>query len=232
MDLLGAFPLDCPQRKTLCPPRGVRTQFEPMTQLQMIAGKFSLIAPAGYYVALRVGFSFPEVELNHLPENWIEFYTTHGMVVYDPAMKWVYSNIGAARFSEIDLPDPHQVRAHAAVFGLGYGLAISQMVKGDRGRRSYGLFFRDDRNFETAEVEALRRNVERLHLGPGKEQVLTAAEIEALKMQAAGLRLKQIAEQLGISESAVKARLNNVKRKLGAKTQSQAASIAASRRIL
>jgi LuxR family transcriptional regulator, quorum-sensing system regulator SdiA len=51
-------------------------------------------------------------------------------------------------------------------------------------------------------------------------------------MQSEGLRLKQIATRLGISESAVKARLNNVKRKLGAKTQSQAASIAASRRIL
>ena len=51
-------------------------------------------------------------------------------------------------------------------------------------------------------------------------------------MQAEGLRLKQIAVRLGISESAVKARLNNVKRKLGARTQSQAASIAAARRIL
>jgi DNA-binding CsgD family transcriptional regulator len=51
-------------------------------------------------------------------------------------------------------------------------------------------------------------------------------------MQAAGMRLKQVAAELGISESAVKARLNNAKRKLGAKTLSQAASLAASRRIL
>jgi DNA-binding CsgD family transcriptional regulator len=203
-----------------------------MTQLQDMTDQISLIAPAGFYVALRVGFSFPEEELNCLPETWVEFYTTQGLVVHDPAMKWVYGHIGAARFSEMSLPDPQQVRAHAAVFGLGHGLAISHMTKADKGRRSYGLFFRDDREFEAGEVGVLQAMLEKLHLGRDEEPTLTAAEIEALKMQSEGLRLKQIAARLGISESAVKARLNNVKRKLGAKTQSQAASIAASRRIL
>jgi len=51
-------------------------------------------------------------------------------------------------------------------------------------------------------------------------------------LQSQGMRLRQIGIELGITESAVKARLNNVKRKLGARTQSQAASIAAARRIL
>jgi LuxR family transcriptional regulator, quorum-sensing system regulator SdiA len=203
-----------------------------MTQLQSMTSQINLIAPAGFYVALRVGFSFPEEELNALPETWVEFYTTHGLVVHDPAMKWVYGNVGAARFSDFGLADPHQVRAHAAVFGLGHGLAISHMTRSDKGRRSYGLFFRDDRDFESVEVDVLQRVLEDLHSGRDDGPTLTAAEIEALKMQSEGLRLKQIATRLGISESAVKARLNNVKRKLGAKTQSQAASIAASRRIL
>lgn len=197
-----------------------------------MTSQINLMAPAGYYVALRVGFSFPEEEMNALPETWVEFYTTHGLVVHDPAMKWVYGNVGAARFSDLGLADPHQVRAHAAVFGLGHGLAISHMTGSDKGRRSYGLFFRDDRDFEAVEVDVLQRLLEGLHAGRDDGPNLTAAEIEALKMQSEGLRLKQIAARLGISESAVKARLNNVKRKLGAKTQSQAASIAASRRIL
>ena len=203
-----------------------------MTQLQMMKDKISLIAPAGYYVALRVGFSYPDEELNRLPDAWVEFYTTHGLVVHDPAMKWVYGQVGSARFSELELPDPQQVRAHAAVFGLGHGAAVSVLGTADKGRRSYGLFFRDDRNFEESEMLGLQTIVQRLHDGPEDERSLTAAEIEALKLQSEGLRLKQIADRLGISESAVKARLNNVKRKLGAKTQSQAASIAAARRIL
>lgn len=190
------------------------------------------IAPAGFYVALRVGFSFPEEELNELPENWVEFYTTHGLVVHDPAMKWVYGNTGVVRFSDIALPDPHQVRARAAVFGLSHGAAISVMSQQDRGRRSYGLFFREDRDFAQGDLADLEKIVKRLHSGVDDEPTLTAAEVEALRLQSEGLRLKQIAAQLGISESAVKARLNNVKRKLGAKTQSQAASIAAARRIL
>jgi LuxR family transcriptional regulator len=203
-----------------------------MNPLNLMKDQFHLIAPAGFYVALRVGFTFPEEELNALPEPWVEFYTTQGLVVQDPAMRWVYGHTGALRFSDLDVPDPHQVRAHAAVFGLAHGAVVSVLNPSDRGRRSYGLFFRDDRDFEAIELEQLQRLVKRAHSGPVDEPTLTAAEIEALKLQSQGLRLKQIAAQLGISESAVKARLNNVKRKLGAKTQSQAASMAAARRIL
>ncbi len=170
--------------------------------------------------------------MNTLPDNWVEFYTTHGLVVHDPAMKWVYANTGAVRFSEITLPDPHQVRERAAVYGLNHGAAVSMTTPADRGRRSYGLFFRDDRNFEPSDLIELKLIVAKLHSGNDTEPVLTAAEVEALKMQGEGMRLKQIAFMIGISESAVKARLNNAKRKLGAKTLSQAASIAVARRLI
>lgn len=190
------------------------------------------IAPAGFYVALRVGFSFPDEELNLLPANWVEFYTTNGLVVHDPAMKWVYGNTGAVRMADIGLPDPHQVRARATVFGLAHGAAISILNPSDRGRRSYGLFFRDDRDFADKDLTELHQILRRLHSGGNDEPNLTAAEIEAMKMQADGLRLKQIAGDLGISESAVKARLNNAKKKLGARTLAQASSIAAARRII
>lgn len=203
-----------------------------MNLLHAMKDQIGQIAPAGFYLALRVGFSFPEEELNALPDLWVEFYTTHGLVVQDPAMRWVYGNTGGIRFADMALPDPQQVRGHAAVFGLSYGAAVSVMATGDRGRRSYGLFFRDDRDFDNRELSELHRILGQLHKGHEDEKNLTAAEIEALKMQSEGLRLKQIAGRLGISESAVKARLNNVKRKLGAKTQSQAASIATARRIL
>ncbi len=203
-----------------------------MVILQTMRDQIEQIAPAGFYVALRVGFSFPEEELNELPENWVEFYTTNGLVVHDPAMKWVYGNIGIARMEEIGLPDPHQVRARAAVFGLSHGVVISVMTPSDRGRRSYGMFFREESDFADRDLTVLHDIVKRLHSGNTDEPALTAAEIEALQMQAGGLRLKQIAGQLGISESAVKARLNNAKRKLGAKTLTQASSIASARRII
>ena len=200
--------------------------------LQAMKDQIDQIALAGYYVALRVGFSFPEEEVNRLPDGWVEHYTTHGLVVHDPAMKWVYANSGGARFSELDFPDPYKVMPRAANYGLDFGAVVSVNRSGDHGKRSYGLFFRGDREFETDEIGTLERIIRQLHGGVETLPDLTAAEIEALRMQSAGLRLKQIAGELGISESAVKARLNNAKRKLGAKTLSQAASIAASKRML
>ncbi|NBZ87665.1 helix-turn-helix transcriptional regulator [Stagnihabitans tardus] len=190
------------------------------------------IADAGFYLALRVGFSFPEEELNALPANWVEFYTANGLVVHDPALKWVYGNTGATRLSDIALPDPQQIMGRARVFGLQHGAAVSVVTPADRGRRSYGLFYRNADAFSDGDLLALHGMLRELHNGNAAEPGLTAAEVEALQMQASGLRLKQIAGDLGISESAVKARLNNAKRKLGARTLSQAASIAVGRRII
>lgn len=53
---------------------------------------------------------------------------------------------------------------------------------------------------------------------------LTKAEIEVLRMLADGNRVKQIAFDLGISGSAVKARLQSARKKLFAKTTVQSVS--------
>jgi LuxR family transcriptional regulator, quorum-sensing system regulator SdiA len=185
----------------------------------------------GFYIALRVGFTFPEEDLNRLPGRWVEHYTQRGFVVHDPLMKWVYANQGIARWSDIDIPDPQAVRASALAHGLAFGAVASAATASERGKRSYGLFFRSDRDFHDEELKALWLLVELLHGGSKLERKLTANEIAALQMIASGLRLQQIATELGISESAVKARLNNAKAKLGARTASQAASLAASKRL-
>jgi LuxR family transcriptional regulator, quorum-sensing system regulator SdiA len=203
-----------------------------MTPLGQQSETLARLAPAGFYIALRVGFTFPEEELNRLPEPWVDYYTRHGLVVHDPMMKWVYARMGAMRWSDMLMPDPMDVRASAADHGLYFGVAASILTKADQGRRSYGLFFRSDRDFLDAELAALEVILEGLHSGAKMERALTANEVEALKMLASGLRLQQIADRLGISESAVKARLNNAKLKLGARTASQAASLAAGKRLL
>jgi LuxR family transcriptional regulator, quorum-sensing system regulator SdiA len=203
-----------------------------MTPLGQQTDTLSRLAPTGFYLALRVGFTFPEEELNRLPDRWVDHYTRHGLVVHDPLMKWVYANVGALRWSDIDIADPADVRAAAVEHGMLYGAAASILTKADQGRRSYGLFFRSDRDFLDAELATLEVILSGLHTGAKMERALTANEVEALKMLASGQRLQQIAGNLGISESAVKARLNNAKAKLGARTASQAASLAAGKRLL
>lgn len=188
------------------------------------------LSPAGFYIALHVGFSFPQEEVNRLPLPWVEYYTINGLGVHDPVMRWFYASPGSIiRWSEIDLPDPRGVMRAARDHGLAHGAAAT--LTGQAGRRTYANFFRCDRPFTADELEQLFTLLSQLHNGDLEDVSLTPAEVEALRMQSEGKRLKQIAWELGISVSAVKARLASAKRKLGAQTASQAAVLATARRI-
>lgn len=182
------------------------------------------LAPAGFHVALRVGFAFPLIEINQLPKAWVDHYTVQRLMLFDPVIQWVYSSTGATRWSEIPLPDVRGVLTQAAQFGLRYGVAVSHH-DGDRDpHRSFGSFARQDREFEEAEIEELRAYIAELHAASRPPTNLTEAELEALRMVRSGLRTKQIAHELGVSEGAVKQRLKNAKLKLGAQTGTQAAA--------
>lgn len=184
------------------------------------------ISSSGYYIALRVGFAFPLEEVNALPPAWVDHYTTLRFMLHDPVIRWVYGNTGAVRWSEIDLADPMRVLAQARTFGLRYGVAVSCVDRKSEGQRSFAHFARADREFERAEIIALHDYVETLHRAKAPPTNLTPAELEALRMVKGGLRLKQIAHVLGVSEGAVKQRLKNAKSKLGAHTSAQAAAMA------
>ena len=209
----------------------LRNKFEPMASLSDQRDFFADLAPAGFYVALRVGYAFPEEDLNELPQRWVDTYTERGLVVFDPVMRWIYSTVGVTRWSEITEHDPAGILPLARTLGLKYAATASYTRPNDAGLRSYATLFRTDREFTEAEMEALCRMVSRLHSSGAEQPKLTAAEIEAIRMQADGLRIKQIAGELGISDSAVKARLAGAKRKLGAKTPSELLKIATQKRL-
>lgn len=183
------------------------------------------IAKNGYYIALRVGFAFPLEEVNALPTAWVDHYTKHRFMLHDPVIRWNYANTGAIRWSGIDLPDPMRILDQAQTFGLRYGVAVACFDGNKEGQRSFGTFARSDREFERAEIDALLAYVEALHHAKAPPTNLTKAELEALKMVKEGLRLKQIAHALGVTEGAVKQRLKNAKTKLGAQTSAQAAAM-------
>ena len=94
--------------------------------------EFEPLAPAGFYIAIRVGFAFPMVEHNHLPAGWVREYTVSGLIVHDPAMAWAYKNCGVARWSELGEDDTQGVLELAKNHGLNFG-AVASCV--DRGRR-------------------------------------------------------------------------------------------------
>ena len=184
------------------------------------------LAPAGYHIALRIGFAFPLEEENAFPEKWIMHYSQQRFMLYDPVIRWVYQNTGYVRWSEIDLEDPRRVVAQAQTFGLRYGAAVSFVGVDSQNLRSFGSFARADREFSDLEMRLLSAFVTRRHAETAPPSNLTKAELEVLLMIKNGKRIKQIAHELQVSEGAIKQRLKNAKLKLEAKTGPQAAALA------
>lgn len=153
-------------------------------------------------------------------------------MLFDPVIRWVYSNVGARRWSALPEGDERGVLGQAQAFGMRYGVAVSVFDGNEEGQRSFGSFARSDREFTDIEIALLLAYLTRRHKEMAPPTNLTQAEISALSMVRDGKRLKQIAHELGISEGAVKQRLKNAKAKLGAKTSTQASAIAAQHNII
>lgn len=184
------------------------------------------LAPSGYYVALRIGFAFPMEEVNAFPPEWIMHYTKQRFMLFDPVVKWAYANVGAIRWSELTDDDPKRIIAQAQTFGMRYGVTVSVFDSNADAQRSYATFTRSDREYTDLEVKLLLAYLTRRHSETAPPTNLTKAELEALGMVKDGKRLKEIAFELSVSEGAVKQRLKNAKLKLGARTGTQAASLA------
>lgn len=185
---------------------------------------YEALAPAGFYIAIRVGFAFPMVEHNRLPSSWIREYGTSGLIVHDPAMSWAYGNCGVTRWSQLRDDDLQGVLELARNHGLNFGAVSSCVDAGDASERSFGFFCRSDREFREDELATLHRGVVDAHRAHARPKTLTAVEIETLGLVKNGLLMKEIAALLGVSESAIKQRLKNARLKLNAKTGPQAAA--------
>lgn len=120
-------------------------------------------ATAGYHIALRVGFAFPEFEKNTLPRAWVHRYTSEGLMMFDPVTRWVYDNEGATRWSEIGTEDPRGVLPAAYEHGLRFGAAISLRDRMNTSLRSFGTFARADREFTDTELVGLADDMRALH---------------------------------------------------------------------
>jgi LuxR family transcriptional regulator len=196
-----------------------------------LALDLGLLAPAGHYLALRVGFAFPMEEVQALPPAWVEIYTQQGYMLADPIVRWGYESEGpraAVRWSAIAAEDPRGVLETARSFGLRFGVAVAVRDEDAAGLRSFARFARSDREFEDEEMALLLDYVWARHLALCPPRNITPAEIEALRLIKDGLRLKQIAYQLGVTEGAVKQRLKSARVKLDAKTGAEAISRASS----
>lgn len=201
--------------------RDLQAQAHPLDEIA-----FAELAPAGHYIAVRLGFAFPLAECKALPEPWVDYYTRHGLMLDDPVMRWAYDNAGTIRWSALEVPDPRGVLAAAWDFGLRYGVVAVCGAAGREVQRSFGSFARSDREFSDLEIALLARKLTKLHMDTAPPSNLTRAELEVLRMVKRGMKLREIAAELGVSEGAIKQRLKNARAKLGARNASHAVSLA------
>ena len=191
--------------------------------------ELSDVAPAGYAVALRIRFAAPLYLRSAYPEGWQEIYTTSNFQFRDPVLFWGVGNAGARRWSEIPLPDPFKVFEQARDWGLSFGVVASA---GKITVRSVTGAARSDREFTDDEMERVANINQRLHDLSRLPEDLTKAMIEALHLVRDGYRQSTAALELGISESAFKARLTSARLRLDARTTAEAVRKAQERGLI
>lgn len=177
------------------------------------------LAPAGYFIGLHIRFTSPLMIYQTYDQRWVDHYTENGFVLRDPTMHWGMSSTGAVRWSDPKLLDPFGVLREAAAFGLGYGVTLAC---GQTSLRSIASFARNDRDFDDAEIAHFSTSLQRLHDRSRPPTSLTPPQIEALRCLAGGDRHADAAARLGISESALKARVTAARGRLSARTTAEA----------
>lgn len=181
--------------------------------------KLDRVATAGYWALLHVRFTSPMMSLRTYDQAWIDYHTDNGCVLRDPMIGWAFSRTGWVRWSDPAFPDPYGIAETARDFGLRHGVTVSV---GPVASRSIISVARNDREHDAAEIEGIQKIALRLHDMTEPPESLTPAQVEALQCIAGGDRHDAAAAKLGISVSALKARLNSARRRLMARTTTEA----------
>lgn len=187
------------------------------------------LATAGYFIGLHIRFTSPLMTFQTYDQRWIDHYTENGYVLRDPMTAWGFSRTGWIRWSDPALLDPFGLFKEAAQYGLNHGVTVAF---GPIKSRTIASFARDDREFRDDEIDRIERSVKRLHDLSEPPEALTEAQIEALRCIAGGDRMAAAAEKLGISESALKARISTARDRLMARTTAEAIQRAKDNRLI
>ncbi len=191
--------------------------------------ELELLSPTGYFVGLHIRFAAPLITYQTYSQEWNDHYTENAFALRDPMIAWGFSVEGSTRWSEIEIPDTFNIFGQAAEHGMKYGASVSV---GPIKSRTIAGATRADREFTDSEIATISRMVHILHRETEPPESLTDAQREALQLIADGHRHAAAAAKLGISESALKARLTSARNRLLARTTAEAIQRAKDYRLL
>lgn len=187
--------------------------------LELLFQDLNDMAPSGYSAGLHIRYASPLVYRKTFIDSWQKVYDDNAYALRDPTVFWGLGVKGATRWSAIKLPDPFDIMGKAHEHGLRFGAVISC---GPITSRSIVGVARADREFTNEEIEAAAKVVKKLHVAAEPPTELTEAQIEALQLLSEGYRHTAAAAKIGISESALKARLKSARTRLRARTTAEA----------
>lgn len=213
---------------------------DPRTLLPAFEGeakRISEIAPAGWIFAHRYSWGGPQVIHSRFPEEWKRIYSQNQYHSADPIIFWIsrpqLSGMATKRWSKIPkIGDPRRVMAHAAVFGLKFGMSSSRTTE-YIGERSFISACRSDREFSDDEMDIINTYFSYwVDYIENTKPTITEAEAVVLRLLSDGIGQAEIAEQLGVSESAVKKRIGSALARLNATNRHHAIKIASAHKLL
>lgn len=192
---------------------------------------FRLLGPAGFIFAANVTFRGPEFYHSEYPMPWQVEYESRNYAYFDPVVLWGLMNIGERRWSEITLPDPRGVMKAARAHGMNFGAVFARV---ERGRRCVLTLARGDRDCTDEEMAFLSATIEQLlsAIAHDDRRVLTPVEAETLRCIRDGMSFAEAAELLHVAVPTVKARVDKVRHKLGARNATQTVALAMQRNLI
>jgi len=176
--------------------------------------ELSDLCPSGFMIGFRFQNSRPIRCETTYPPSWLTAYSERNMIMSDPLIAWALTNSGWARWTQIsaDFSDPLKVMEGAAQHGLCFGLAFSL---GETRSRTMAGAARGDREFTHDEAEHILTVLRRLHAKTSNSVSLTSAQLDALRAYAQGVTYDEICDELGISRTALRLRMERVRNAFG-----------------
>jgi LuxR family transcriptional regulator, quorum-sensing system regulator SdiA len=179
--------------------------------------KIGAIAPAGYFLGLRIRGASPLMAFQTYPQAWIEEYTGKGYVLRDPITTWAMTRGGVIRWSSPFLLDPFRILRRAAAHGLTYGASIAY---GGLGSLTICSLSRADRELSNEEIAEAREVVVGLHDRVCLPDRLSDAQRELLAAMADDAT--EVAAAIGTSPAAADKAVRDICRTLIARSPAEA----------
>jgi len=104
--------------------RKVAPRMERIDEMAGLLKKLAELCDTGFALAIHIRYTRPSLFFQTYAQEWIDYYSENGLMLYDPVVKWGLLNTGMVAWSELEGDDPRDVLGQSAKHGLHNGIAL------------------------------------------------------------------------------------------------------------